>query len=66
MLAVSEAERQAMAQKVEYEKNVIAENAQKRMQHAGASVAGVAGEAQRRLAQEENERLRIQSIAEQL
>eukprot|EP00959_Pyramimonas_sp_CCMP1952_P043206 904096-Pyramimonas_sp.AAC.1 len=60
MLAVSEAERQAVAHIVEYEKTVVAENAQKRMQHDEASAAGVTDEAQRRLAEEENERLRIQ------
>eukprot|EP00959_Pyramimonas_sp_CCMP1952_P198508 4152240-Pyramimonas_sp.AAC.1 len=66
ILAMSEAERQARAQKVEHEKTVAVENAQKRMQQAEASVAGVTGEAQWRLAQKENERLSIQRMAEQL
>eukprot|EP00959_Pyramimonas_sp_CCMP1952_P129315 2704083-Pyramimonas_sp.AAC.1 len=65
-LAVFGAERQAMAHMMGYEEAAIAENAQKRIQHAEASVAGVADEAQRRLAQEENEILRTQSIVEQI
>eukprot|EP00959_Pyramimonas_sp_CCMP1952_P122162 2553544-Pyramimonas_sp.AAC.1 len=66
MLAVSEAERQAIAQPMQHEKTIIVENAQKPIQHDEAKVAGVTDEAQWRLAQEEIARMRIQSIAEQL
>eukprot|EP00959_Pyramimonas_sp_CCMP1952_P237567 4964691-Pyramimonas_sp.AAC.1 len=52
---VSEAERQAIAQKMGHEKTIIVENAQKLAQHADANVAGVPGEAHRRLAQGEIE-----------
>eukprot|EP00959_Pyramimonas_sp_CCMP1952_P211941 4434957-Pyramimonas_sp.AAC.1 len=40
MLAVSEAERQAVAQPMEQERTIPVENAQKQMQHAEANVAG--------------------------
>eukprot|EP00959_Pyramimonas_sp_CCMP1952_P103967 2173156-Pyramimonas_sp.AAC.1 len=51
---------------MEHEKTIILEDAQKLMQHAQANAAGVADEANRRLAREEIEQLRVQSIAEKL
>eukprot|EP00959_Pyramimonas_sp_CCMP1952_P083737 1750973-Pyramimonas_sp.AAC.1 len=59
MLAESEAYRQAMPQKVEQERIVIAEDAQRWMQQAEASVAGIADVAQRRLAHEGNHNRQI-------
>eukprot|EP00959_Pyramimonas_sp_CCMP1952_P168687 3524289-Pyramimonas_sp.AAC.1 len=56
MPAGSEAERQAMAQKVEQERIVMAEDAQRRIEQAEASIAGITDAAKRRLAQEENEK----------
>eukprot|EP00959_Pyramimonas_sp_CCMP1952_P173579 3627138-Pyramimonas_sp.AAC.1 len=49
---------------MEREKTIIVEDAQKLMQHAEAHAAGIADEAKRVLAQEEIEKLKIQSIAE--
>eukprot|EP00959_Pyramimonas_sp_CCMP1952_P046390 968766-Pyramimonas_sp.AAC.1 len=66
MPAESEAGRQAMTRKVEQERTVIAEDAQRRIQQAEASAAGVTDGAQRRSAQEENEKREIPHMAEQM
>eukprot|EP00959_Pyramimonas_sp_CCMP1952_P444683 9311155-Pyramimonas_sp.AAC.1 len=58
-LAISEAEKQAIAQRMEHEKIVAVEDAHKLIQHAEANAASAADEANRRLAQEENENLRM-------
>eukprot|EP00959_Pyramimonas_sp_CCMP1952_P118604 2479490-Pyramimonas_sp.AAC.1 len=55
MLAVSEAERQAMTQNMEHEKTIFVDSAQEQTQHAEGNVAGATDAAQRRLAQEEIE-----------
>eukprot|EP00959_Pyramimonas_sp_CCMP1952_P460083 9479279-Pyramimonas_sp.AAC.1 len=57
---MSEAEKQAVAQRIGHGKSTIVEDAQMLAQHVEANEAGVTDEATRRLAQEEIETMGIQ------
>eukprot|EP00959_Pyramimonas_sp_CCMP1952_P163203 3411558-Pyramimonas_sp.AAC.1 len=61
-LAISQAEKHMIARRMEHDETVVVEDAQKMLQHDEANAAGVADEANWRLAQEGNEKLRIQNI----